>query len=105
MKEIGAGTCKEATREKIACNFRRLDGYLYTEEGEPVDTLESELKPTHRAGLKDVQLVDCVPLDSFKTGPALHFPARGSFIFSSTSKALVELSKETADESTDRHTP
>src|SRR5687767_8641580 len=55
-------------REQIACNFWRLDGYLYTEEGEPTDTLESELKAAHRAGLKDVEMIDSVPLDSFKTG-------------------------------------
>ncbi|HEY5885068.1 MAG TPA: FAD-dependent oxidoreductase [Pyrinomonadaceae bacterium] len=66
-------------REEIACNFRRLDGYLYTEEGEPTDTLESELKATHRAGLKDVELIDSVPIDSFKTGPALRFPRQGQF--------------------------
>jgi glycine/D-amino acid oxidase-like deaminating enzyme/nitrite reductase/ring-hydroxylating ferredoxin subunit len=68
-----------ARREKISCNFRRLDGYLYTEQGEPTDTLESELKAVHRAGLKDVSLIDSVPLESFKTGPALHFPRQGQF--------------------------
>ena len=66
-------------REKISCNFRRLDGYLYTEEGEPTDTLENELKATHRAGLKDVEMIDSVPLDSFQSGPALHFPRQGQF--------------------------
>jgi glycine/D-amino acid oxidase-like deaminating enzyme/nitrite reductase/ring-hydroxylating ferredoxin subunit len=66
-------------REKISCNFRRLDGYLYTEPGEPTGTLESELKAAHRAGLKDVEMIDRVPLDSFKTGPALHFPHQGQF--------------------------
>src|SRR5688572_18049593 len=68
-----------ARREKISCNFRRLDGYLYTEPGEPAETLENELKATHRAGLKYVEIVDCVPLDSFETGPALHFPNQGQF--------------------------
>ncbi|HKR59605.1 MAG TPA: FAD-dependent oxidoreductase [Pyrinomonadaceae bacterium] len=66
-------------REKISCNFRRLNGYLYTEEGESTETLENELKAAHRAGLKDVELVDRVPLDSFKTGPALRFPRQGQF--------------------------
>lgn len=66
-------------QEKISCNFRRLDGYLYTEEGESTETLQSELEATHRAGLKDVELIDCVPLDSFKTGPALRFPRQGQF--------------------------
>jgi glycine/D-amino acid oxidase-like deaminating enzyme/nitrite reductase/ring-hydroxylating ferredoxin subunit len=66
-------------REKIGCNFRRLDGYLYTEPGEPTDTLESELKAAHRAGLEDVEMVDRVPLDSFETGAALRFPRQGQF--------------------------
>lgn len=68
-----------ARREKISCNFRRLDGYLYTEEGETTETLESELEAAHRAGLKDVALIDSVPIKSFKTGPALHFPHQGQF--------------------------
>ena len=66
-------------REKISCNFRRLDGYLYAEEGEPTETLESELKASHRAGLKNVEMIDRVPRISFKTGPALHFPRQGQF--------------------------
>ena len=68
-----------ARQEKISCNFRRLDGYLYTEQGESTETLQSELEATHRAGLKDVELIDCVPLDSFETGPALRFPRQGQF--------------------------
>ena len=66
-------------REEISCNFRRLDGFLYGEEGESTETLEAELKATHRAGLKDVELIDCVPIDSFKTGPALRFPRQAQF--------------------------
>jgi glycine/D-amino acid oxidase-like deaminating enzyme/nitrite reductase/ring-hydroxylating ferredoxin subunit len=68
-----------ARQEKISCNFRRLDGYLYSEQGEPTEMLQSELEAAHRAGLKDVELVDCVPLDSFKTGPALRFPRQAQF--------------------------
>ncbi|MGH9906711.1 MAG: NAD(P)/FAD-dependent oxidoreductase, partial [Pyrinomonadaceae bacterium] len=68
-----------ARREKISCNLRRLDGYLYTEQGESTETLESELKAAHRAGLEDVELIDRVPVDSFKTGPALRFPRQGQF--------------------------
>jgi glycine/D-amino acid oxidase-like deaminating enzyme len=78
-------------REEISCNFRRLDGYLYTEEGESTETLEAELKATHRAGLKDVELIDSVPLDSFKTGPALHFPRQGQFHILKYIKGLARL--------------
>lgn len=65
--------------EKIRCGFRRLDGYLYFEPGEPTEALESELEATHRAGLEDVEMVESVPLESFETGPALRFPRQGQF--------------------------
>jgi glycine/D-amino acid oxidase-like deaminating enzyme/nitrite reductase/ring-hydroxylating ferredoxin subunit len=66
-------------RENIRCSFRRLDGYLYTEPGESTEDLEKELRATHAAGLRDVELVERVPLDSFATGAALRFPRQGQF--------------------------
>ena len=66
-------------RENIRCGFRRLDGYLYTEPGESTEALEKELQATHAAGLRDVELVEKVPLDSFETGAALRFPRQGQF--------------------------
>ena len=65
-------------REKIRCGFTRLDGYLFIEHGDS-EALEKELATTHFAGLKDVELVDRVPIDSFETGPALRYPRQGQF--------------------------
>jgi glycine/D-amino acid oxidase-like deaminating enzyme/nitrite reductase/ring-hydroxylating ferredoxin subunit len=66
-------------REQIRCGFRRLDGYLYSEPGESTEALEKELQASHAAGLKTVELVERVPLDSFETGAALRFPRQGQF--------------------------
>jgi glycine/D-amino acid oxidase-like deaminating enzyme/nitrite reductase/ring-hydroxylating ferredoxin subunit len=60
-------------RERIACEFERLDGYLFVPPGESTEPLERELTATTRAGVPGVQRVARAPLD-FDTGPALLFP-------------------------------
>jgi len=66
-------------REGISCSFERLDGYLFAAPGDSTETLEKELEAAHEAGLRDVELVAKVPIDSFETGPALRFPRQGQF--------------------------
>jgi glycine/D-amino acid oxidase-like deaminating enzyme/nitrite reductase/ring-hydroxylating ferredoxin subunit len=66
-------------QEAIDCDFERLDGFLFVPPGEAVETLEEELAAAHRAGLKDVELVERAPLESFDTGPCLRFPRQGQF--------------------------
>src|SRR5213078_1387763 len=63
-----------AAEEKIACDFSRLDGYLFLSPGESEDLLERELAAAHRAGLTDVERLERAPVDSFDTGPCLRFP-------------------------------
>lgn len=63
--------------EHIACDFARIDGYLFNPPGMSHDLLHRELAAAHRAGLGDVELVDRAPLVSFDTGPALLFPRQG----------------------------
>src|SRR5438128_6789021 len=41
-------------KEKINCNFERLDGYLFLPPGGSVTDLERELEAAHRAGLSGV---------------------------------------------------
>jgi glycine/D-amino acid oxidase-like deaminating enzyme/nitrite reductase/ring-hydroxylating ferredoxin subunit len=65
--------------EGIDCDFTRLDGYLFVPEGDDLSQLERELAACRRAGLRDVELVDRAPIDSFDTGPALRFPHQGQF--------------------------
>ena len=65
-------------RENIDCDFARLDGYLFLAEGDKRKTLERELDAAHRAGLKDVRLVERSPY-GWDSGPSLHFPRQGQF--------------------------
>jgi len=65
--------------ESIACDFERLDGYLFTPPGEASDLLSEELRASHDAGLTEVALVPRAPLDGFDTGPALRFPRQAQF--------------------------
>jgi len=65
--------------EKIACDFARLDGYLFVPPGDDVGQLDEELHAAHRAGLTDVSRVERAPIMSFDTGPALRFPRQGQF--------------------------
>lgn len=65
-------------REKIACEFERVDGFLFAAEPDSQKSLEDELKATQRAGV-DVERVARVPIESFDTGPALRYPRQGQF--------------------------
>jgi glycine/D-amino acid oxidase-like deaminating enzyme/nitrite reductase/ring-hydroxylating ferredoxin subunit len=64
--------------EGIDCDFTRLDGYLFLADGDERSTLEKELAAAHRAGLKDVELVEHGPFE-WQTGPCLRFPRQGQF--------------------------
>ena len=65
--------------EHIACDFDRLDGYLFLAEGDAPEVLERELHAAHAAGLVDVELVAHPPGLGERTGPALRFPRQGQF--------------------------
>lgn len=65
--------------EKIACEFERLDGYLFVPPRESKKILDDELAAVHRAGLVDIEKVDRVPWDSYDTGAALRFPRQAQF--------------------------
>jgi glycine/D-amino acid oxidase-like deaminating enzyme/nitrite reductase/ring-hydroxylating ferredoxin subunit len=63
----------------IACDFDRLDGYLFAPPGESQGELEQELAAAHRAGLTGVEFVQHAPLTTFDTGRCLRFPRQGQF--------------------------
>src|SRR2546429_6266329 len=65
--------------EKIDCEFKRVDGYLFLPANGKLQVLEDELPAAHRAGLTGVRRLDRAPLESFDTGPCLHFPRQGQF--------------------------
>jgi glycine/D-amino acid oxidase-like deaminating enzyme/nitrite reductase/ring-hydroxylating ferredoxin subunit len=65
--------------EQLACDFLRLDGYLFNPPDGDRRLLERELEAAHQAGLNDVEMLEKAPLTSFDTGPCLRFPRQGQF--------------------------
>jgi glycine/D-amino acid oxidase-like deaminating enzyme len=66
-------------QERIECDFKRVDGYLFAPPGHPTDVLDRELAAARRAGLAGVELVARAPIPSFDTGPSLRFPRQAQF--------------------------
>jgi glycine/D-amino acid oxidase-like deaminating enzyme/nitrite reductase/ring-hydroxylating ferredoxin subunit len=66
------------SREGIACDFRRVDGYLFCAPEHDEDFLDRELAAVHRAGLASVTKLERAPL-AFDTGACLRFPNQGQF--------------------------
>ncbi|HEY6045218.1 MAG TPA: FAD-dependent oxidoreductase, partial [Pyrinomonadaceae bacterium] len=66
-------------QEKIECEFKRVDGYLFLPTNGKMKVLEDELPAAHRAGLTEVRRLERAPLDNFDTGPCLHFPQQAQF--------------------------
>ncbi len=48
--------------EKIQCDFKRVDGYLFLGKNEAREELEKELEAMHRAGISDATLLDYTPM-------------------------------------------
>ena len=68
-----------AAREAIACDFRRLDGYLFRGDGDE-DTFENERAAMHEIGLPGIELVSAPPgWDGVDIGPCLRVPNQGQF--------------------------
>jgi glycine/D-amino acid oxidase-like deaminating enzyme/nitrite reductase/ring-hydroxylating ferredoxin subunit len=65
--------------EKIDCDFRRLDGYLFLAEEHTEKLLQEELAATHRAGISDTSLVERAPLPFWDTEICLKFPNQAQF--------------------------
>jgi len=66
-------------KESIACDFERLDGYLFVSPGDSMEVVNQELEATHRAGLVNVERIGRAPLEGFDTGPCLRFPRQAQF--------------------------
>jgi glycine/D-amino acid oxidase-like deaminating enzyme/nitrite reductase/ring-hydroxylating ferredoxin subunit len=65
--------------ERIACDFSRVDGYLFVPPGGSLDLLYREIEAARRAGLSDVNWAERAPLPSFVTGPCLRFGNQAQF--------------------------
>jgi len=66
-------------REKIDCDFERLDGYLFLPKEGKVKQLDQELEAAHRAGLTGVRRLPDAGVQGFTTGECLVFPNQGQF--------------------------
>lgn len=66
-------------QEGIACDFERVDGYLFLANGESMDGLREELEAAHASGLMEVELLENAPLRLFHSGPCLRYPRQGVF--------------------------
>jgi glycine/D-amino acid oxidase-like deaminating enzyme/nitrite reductase/ring-hydroxylating ferredoxin subunit len=66
-------------REKIDCDFQRVDGYLFLGPDDTEERLDKELAAIHRAGLTDVEKHARAPLDFFNTGPCLRYRNQAQF--------------------------
>ena len=64
-------------RESIACDFKRLDGYLFPGADGP-DALRDEMLAATRLGLL-FERVDRVPFPAGGPGPAMRFPGNAQF--------------------------
>lgn len=63
--------------ERIACQWRRLPGYLFTPPRGP-SVLEDEEKAARRAGLRGVSWVDRAPMPGIDTGRCLRYDGQAT---------------------------
>ncbi len=66
-----------AQRENIACEFRRVDGYLFPGADGP-EAIRDEMVTATRLGLM-FERVDRVPFPAHANGPAMRFPDNAQF--------------------------
>ena len=79
-----------AQEEMIDCDFRRLDGYLF-DPADDVRMLSEELAAAHRAGLRDVELVDVSTTVALGGRKCLRFPRQAQFNPLRYLNGLIEL--------------
>jgi len=65
--------------EAIACDFARVDGYLFRAPETDPDLLAREIDACHQIGFADVAWSDSAPIGGPDTGPCLRFPRQARF--------------------------
>src|SRR5918999_2702531 len=65
--------------EKIDCDFERLDGFLFLDPSDKKESLDRELQATHRAGIRETEIMERSPLDFFNAAPCIRFPTQAQF--------------------------
>ena len=69
---------KITKRENIACDFQRIDGYLFLHPTDTIRTLQQEFDASRRAGLS-TELVSAAPDIWLKEKIAIRFPDQAQF--------------------------
>jgi glycine/D-amino acid oxidase-like deaminating enzyme/nitrite reductase/ring-hydroxylating ferredoxin subunit len=64
--------------ERLDCDFRRLDGYLFLGDGQDRSVLDEELEAAAKAGVT-IERLDRAPVTGFEVGPCLRYPRQGQF--------------------------
>ncbi|UYZ62962.1 FAD-dependent oxidoreductase [Hymenobacter weizhouensis] len=78
------------SREKIDCDFERLDGYLFLpQDGKPKE-LDDELEAATRAGVPGLRRLPDAGVQGFETGECLVFPNQGQFHILKYLRGLAE---------------
>ncbi|MCC2641399.1 MAG: dependent oxidoreductase [Nitrospira sp.] len=67
------------TRHNLDCDFLRVDGYLFSPQGESPDVIDKEWQAALRAGLEGIERLERLPVKSFHTGPCIRFPRQAQF--------------------------
>ncbi len=65
--------------ERIACDYERIDGYLFLGRGHKESELDHELEAAHRAGFTTAEKLAVSPVPALNPGPCLRFPEQGQF--------------------------
>ncbi len=70
---------KICTNENIDCDFKRVDGYLFTGPEHDREYLQKEMIAAEKAGLKDLEILENVPVNFFHSGACLRYPNQAQF--------------------------
>lgn len=65
--------------ESIDCDFRRIDGYLFSPPGSGAEVLEREFEGARQVRFSGVEWVDRAPIPGVNTGRCLRFPRQARF--------------------------
>lgn len=69
---------KIVAEERIACDFERIDGYLFSKSGGSNETLDDEFLAAQCAGMR-VERLERSPVIPLEAGPCLRFPRQAQF--------------------------
>lgn len=66
-------------REKINCDFKRVDGYLVALNEEQKKDFDKEIAAVKRAGFSDMEVIKQVPVRNIQMEHAMYFPRQATF--------------------------